>query len=128
MEIVQIAAIGIVAAVLAILIKAERPDMAMLISITAGILIFLLVINKLSTIIELLINYSKKMDIDQAYITTLLKIVGIAYIAEFGSEICKDAEETSIASKIELAGKVLIIVLSVPIVTSLLELIVRLMY
>lgn len=127
MEIVQIAAIGMIATVLAILVKPQRPDMAILISITAGILIFFLVIHKLSSVVELLSSYSQKVNIDPVYIRTLLKIVGIAYIAEFGSEICKDAGEASIASKIELAGKVLIVVLAVPIITSLLELIVRIM-
>jgi stage III sporulation protein AD len=57
----------------------------------------------------------------------VLKITGIAYIAEFGAEVCKDAGEGSIASKIELAGKVTIIVLAVPIITSLLDLIIKVM-
>jgi len=59
--------------------------------------------------------------------STILKIIGIAYIAEFGAEVCKDAGEGAIASKIELAGKVIIIVLAAPIITSLLDLIVEIM-
>jgi stage III sporulation protein AD len=125
MEIVQITALGIIAAVLIVVIKAQRPEWALLASIAAGILIFSFIIGKLSAVLSMLDNYSKKINIDSIYITTLLKIIGIAYIAEFGSEICKDAGESAIASKIELAGKVIIVFLAVPIVVSLLELILR---
>ena len=101
--------------------------MAVQISIVTGIIVFFLVASKLSAVIELLNSYASKVNIDMVYITTLLKIIGIAYIAEFGAEICKDAGEGAIASKIELAGKVIIVVLAVPIITSLLDLIIKIM-
>lgn len=127
MEIVQIAALGMIAAVLIVIVKSNKPEIAIIISIAAGVLIFFLIISRLATVISLLEDYSKRVNIDSIYITTLLKIIGIAYIAEFGAEVCRDAGETNIASKIELAGKVTIVALAVPIITSLLELIVRIM-
>jgi len=86
-----------------------------------------MILGKISAVIELLNSFARKINIDTIYISTLLKIVGIAYIAEFGAEVCKDAGESAIASKVELAGKVMIIVLAVPILTSLMDLIIRIM-
>ncbi|MDP4180265.1 MAG: stage III sporulation protein AD [Bacillota bacterium] len=127
MEILQIVGLGIVATVLVIVLKSHRPDIALLLSIITGVVIFLIVAGKLSSIIELLNGIAAKANIDTSYLSTLLKIVGIAYIVEFGAEICKDAGEGAIASKIELAGKVAIIFLAVPIITSLLDLIIKVM-
>ena len=127
MEILQIVGLGIIATVMILVIKTQRPEIAVQISILTGIVIFMLVAGKLSAVIELLNSYTRKVNIDAIYITTLLKIIGIAYIAQFGAEICKDAGEGAIASKIELAGKVVIVVLAVPILTSLLDLIIRIM-
>ena len=127
MDILQIVCIGIIAVTLSATIKAQRPEIALQVNIITGIIIFLVVAVKLSVVIEFIEDFSKKADIDFTYITILLKIVGIAYIAEFGAEVCKDAGESSIASKIELAGKVTIMILSVPIISSLLEMVVKLM-
>lgn len=127
MQIFQIVGIGIIATVLILVIKKQRPEIAVQVSILSGIVIFVLVVSKLSTVIDMLRNYADKADIKPIYFTTVLKITGIAYIAEFGSEVCKDAGEGSIASKIELAGKIIIIALSVPIITSLLDLIIKIM-
>jgi stage III sporulation protein AD len=127
MEILQIAGLGVAATITILVIKAEKPEVAIQISIVTGIVIIILLISKLSAVLELINSYARKINIDMAYFSTLLKIVGVAYIAEFGAEICRDTGETSIASKIELAGKVIIAVLAVPIITSLLELIINIM-
>ena len=127
MEIIQIVGLGIVATILIVALKAQRPEIAVQVSIMTGIAIFILVVSKLSAILDLLSSYSRKANIDMVYFAVLLKIIGIAYIAEFGAEICKDAGESAIASKIELGGKIIIVVLSVPIITSLLDLVIKLM-
>ncbi len=127
MDILQIVCIGIIAVILTVTIRQQKPEIAMLVSIVAGLLIFVLIVVKLTSVIDFIKTFSRKADIDATYITILLKIVGIAYIAEFGAEVCKDAGESSIASKIELAGKVTIVILAVPIITSLLDLVVKLM-
>jgi len=127
LEILQIVGLGLVATVIILVIKAHKPEMAIQISIITGIVIFLLLISKLSAVVDLINEFANKANIDIAYLTTLLKIIGIAYIAEFGAEVCRDAGESSIASKIELAGKVIIVVLAVPIIASLFDLIVSIM-
>lgn len=127
MEILQIVGLGLVATVIIVILKMQRPEIAVQISIITGIAIFLLVVAKLSSVLDLLNSYTRKVNIDMSYLVTLLKIIGIAYIAEFGAEVCRDAGESAIASKIELAGKVVIAVLAVPIVTSMLDLIIKIM-
>ncbi|AUG57670.1 MAG TPA: stage III sporulation protein AD [Ruminiclostridium sp.] len=127
MEIFQIVILAVVATLIIMVLKVQRPEIALQISIITGVIIFFVVLGKTSAVIELLKTYADKANIDTVYFSTLLKIIGIAYIAEFGSEICKDAGESAIASKVELAGKVIIIVLAVPIVTSLLDLVIEIM-
>lgn len=127
MEILQVVGLGIIATVLIVVLKAQKPEMAIQVSILTGVVVFLLVAGKLSAVLEMLDSLTRRVNIDPIYFVTVLKIIGIAYIAEFGAEVCKDAGESSIASKIELAGKVAVVVLAVPIVTSLLDLIIRIM-
>lgn len=127
MQLLQIVGIGIVATVIIIILRIQKPEIAVQASIITGVVIFLLLVSKLSAVIELLESYADKADIKPVYFTTVLKITGIAYIAEFGAEVCRDAGESAIASKIELAGKVTIVVLAVPIITSLLDLVIKVM-
>ncbi|MFZ5985781.1 MAG: stage III sporulation protein AD [Bacillota bacterium] len=127
MEIFQIIGLAVVATIIVIVLKAQRPEIAVQVSLVTGIIIFLLVLSKVAAVVDLLNSYAKKVNIDTVYLFTLLKIVGIAYIAEFGAEVCKDAGEGAIASKVELAGKVIIVVMAVPIITSLLDLVINIM-
>ncbi|WP_026475867.1 stage III sporulation protein AD [Alkaliphilus transvaalensis] len=125
MEIYQIVALGIVATVLAVTVKNQKQEMGMFVSLVAGLVIFIFIVTKLQSVIEILHQMANKINIDDIYLSTILKIVGIAYIAEFGAQICKDAGEGVIASKIEFAGKVLIMVMAVPILVSLMDLIIN---
>jgi stage III sporulation protein AD len=86
-----------------------------------------LVLSKMGAIINLFRDLTHKAQVDELYLVTLLKILGIAYIAEFGAQICRDAGEGTIASKIELAGKILILLLALPIFTAVLQVVVRLL-
>lgn len=125
MEIFQIVAIGLVAAILSVLIKNEKPEIGIYISLVAGVIIFLFIVTKLQSVVEILSQLANKINIDSIYLSTILKIVGIAYIAEFGAQVCKDAGEGVMASKIEFAGKILIMVMAVPILVSLMDLIIN---
>jgi stage III sporulation protein AD len=124
-ELLQIVGLGLVTVVIITVLKAQRPEIAVQISILAGIAIFVLIVSKLSAVIEFFNSFSSKAGIDSGYLKTLFKIIGIAYIVEFGAEICKDAGESSIASKLELAGKVAIIIIAIPIITSVFDLIIN---
>lgn len=127
MEIFKIVGIGLVATILAILLKQQKPEIAVQISIATGVIIFIFIAARLTVVLEVFNMVAGKIDIDLVYITTIFKIVGIAYVSEFGAQVCRDAGEGAIASKIEFAGKILIMVLAIPILVALLNLIVRLM-
>jgi stage III sporulation protein AD len=127
LDILKIVAFGIVTAIIITTLRTLKPEIAIQASVVAGIIIFILVIGKLAPVIDLIKIYSGRANIDIQYLPALLKIIGIAYIVEFGAEICRDAGENAIASKIELAGKVLIAIMAIPIITSLLELVIKIM-
>lgn len=127
MNILQIVALGIIATVIIVILKTWKPEAAIQVTIVTGVVIFLVLASRLSAVVELLGKYAEKAKVSTMYFGTLIKIIGVAYIAEFGAEVCKDAGESTIASKIELAGKVTILVLAVPIVTALLDLVFNLM-
>ncbi|MTI48201.1 stage III sporulation protein AD [Sporosalibacterium faouarense] len=127
MEIMQIAGIGIIATILAVILKEQKQEIALQISIVAGLVIFLFVITKLEYVVEVLSTLADRVDLDFIYFSTILKVIGIAYIAEFAAQVSRDAGEGAIASKIELGGKVLIMVVSMPILMGLLDLIMKIM-
>ena len=126
-EIIKIIGIGIVGLVIVIILKQYKPEYAIYVSIIAGILILYLSLEKLSGIINLLQSISDKTYINKQFLGILLKITGIAIITEFAVSICSDAGEKAIASKIEIGSKVIIIAMSIPIISSLLELIIEIL-
>jgi stage III sporulation protein AD len=125
MEIMRIVVIGIVAAVLAVLLREERPEIAFMVSIVTGLVIFIFLITKLDSVMTVLKYFASKASIDVLYFSTILKVIAIAYITEFGAQICRDAGEGAIASKIELAGKVLIMVIAIPILAALMDIMIK---
>ncbi len=125
MEILQIVGLGVIAAILSIIVKDQRPEIAMQISIIAGIIIFALLASNLRIVLRLLEGIASRADLNLTYVSTIVKVIGIAYISQFGAEVCRDAGESAIASKIEFAGKVLIIVMAAPIILALLNLLIE---
>lgn len=127
MEIFQIVGIGIIATILIIILKQTRPEFTVLVSIVTGVIIFSYLLPKLAYVIDTIRNLSSRVNVDISYFNTLIKIIGIAYLVEFASQICRDADQDSIAMKIELAGKVIIMVLAIPVLLTLLDLIVKIL-
>ncbi|MCM3716761.1 stage III sporulation protein AD [Fictibacillus phosphorivorans] len=121
MEIIQIVGFGLVAAFLALVLKEQKANFAFLITLMVGAGIFLFLIDKIGQVIAMLQRLAINANVNMIYVETLLKIIGIAYIAEFGAQITRDAGQGAIASKIELGGKILIIVMAIPILTVIIE-------
>ena len=115
MSMAQIVAIALVATVLCIMIKEQRPEISLLIAV------FMSICDRLSILLSLLEETAQKAGVGEGYFAIVLKVTGIAYLAQFGMQLCVDAGQTSIASKIELAGKVMIMVISAPVLLSLLD-------
>lgn len=126
-EIIKIIGIGLISLVIVIILKQYRPEFAIYVSIIAGVLILLLTMEKFSGIINLLKSISDKTYINKQFLGILLKITGIAIITEFAVSLCADAGEKAIASKIEIGSKVIIVAMSIPIISSLLELIIEIL-
>ncbi|KMY50760.1 stage III sporulation protein AD [Peribacillus loiseleuriae] len=91
-----------------------------------GCTIFLILVDKIYEIITMLEKLAVNANVNMVYLETILKIIGIAYIAEFAAQITKDAGLGSIASKIELSGKILILAMAIPILTVIIETIIQL--
>ncbi|SEO30514.1 stage III sporulation protein AD [Amphibacillus marinus] len=125
MLIVQVILIGFVAALLITLIKAYQPTIALVLLIITTCLLFYFILAPVTEIISLLRDLANQYRINFIYLDTVFQIIGIAYLTELGAQLTNDAGLGSIASKIELVGKVLILIVSVPVLTAVIEAIIR---
>jgi|SRR5699024_1798102 len=121
MDIVQIVLLGMIASVLYILLKDVNQVFAFFIVLMTSIIIFLLIITHITDIFSLIERLASRSHVEEFHLKTILKIIGIAYISEIGSNLTRDAGLTSVASKIELAGKIAILLLAIPILTAVIE-------
>ena len=122
MDIYKIVALSIVAVLLITILKSvKKDDFALLVTIIAAVILFSLVLLKLESIISLLQSLVEKSGINKEYLTLLLKVTGISYVIELATNICKDAGNSAIASKVEMLGKISIVVLTIPILTSVIS-------
>ena len=127
MDIIQVVGIGLVATFLVLTIREQHPLFAFLLATFTGAAIFLALIGEIGKVIRLLQELASKANVNMIFLETILKIIGIAYIAEFGAQLTRDAGQGSIAAKIELAGKILIMVMAIPIISVLIETMMRLL-
>ena len=127
MEILKIIGIGLIALIIIVMLKQYKPEFVIYISLIAGALILFIVVDKLTGIINLLQSLASKASINTEFLTLLIKITGIAFLSEFAVSICKDAGEVAIANKMEIGAKIIIISMSIPIISSLLEIILKIL-
>ncbi len=127
MLILKVVSFIFVALFLYLFFKDKRSDLSVLIMLAAGVLVFIFCLSQISEILAFLKTISEKAGIDIVYLGIVLKILAIAYIASFASEICKDAGAGSLASKVEFAGKIFILVLAIPILMAVLDSILQIM-
>ena len=127
MEIIKVVAFAFVALFMVLLFKNERDDIAVYISIVSGVMIFLFMVTKITAILQFIQQLAAKANINFIYLTTVFKILAIAYLASFCSEICKDAGQGNLGAKVEFAGKILILVLAIPILMAVLQSILKIM-
>lgn len=121
MGIIQIGAIGVLGAILAIQFKNGKSEYGIYISIALSVLIFFSIVGHLETIVQVIKSIGEQVQIKSTYVMALLKMLGVTYVAEFASAICKDAGYQTIAQQIEIFSKLTILALSMPILLALLE-------
>lgn len=127
MTIIQAAILGITAVVLAVQLKGLRPEYSVYIILAAGVIIAFLGISRMEVILDTVKTIGTYIGVKHLYLGTLLKMVGITYIAEFSANICKDAGYSALATQIEMFGKLSILAVSAPVLLALLETIQRFM-
>ncbi|BCU81545.1 MULTISPECIES: stage III sporulation protein AD [Polycladomyces] len=121
MEIIQVVGLGLIATFLILIIKEQKPMFAFLLATFVGVIIFIALADKIADVIRVIESLAEQAKVNTLFLGTILKIIGIAYIAEFGAQVTRDAGQNAIASKIELAGKILIMVMAIPIITLIIE-------
>ncbi len=119
----RIIGIGLVTAVLSLLIKQQRPELAIALPILGGTAIIFCLAPYLQATIAMFTNLAGQVGMEYQYLRLIIKMIGIAYLCQFAAELCRDAGEGTMAGKIELGGKILILSLSMPIVYQLLDLV-----
>lgn len=107
--------------------RPRAPQFAMMVGLLAGIILLLTVVKNIEPVIRTLSDMANAAKVDHGFLSTVLKIIGIAYIVEFAAQVARDAQEGALAGKIELAGKVGIVVLALPIITDVVQSLVHLL-
>lgn len=127
MEIFKIVGIGLLTCVVATLIKQIRPEFYIVVILSGSVVILMMIVNELQVLFDYFLTIFGQTGLDYELFASILKILGVGYLTEFASGICVDSGNASIGDKIILAGKVLIVVLSLPIITSLLDIIIEIL-
>ena len=123
MDMLRIGIMGVAGTLLAVQFKSGKSEYGIYITVTLSLIIFFSVLERIGTIVEAMKGIGRFIRLDQAYVGTLIKMLGITYIAEFSAGICKDAgyHTWTIASQIEIFGKLAVMLLSMPILMTLLN-------
>ena len=121
MTIITISAVGVAAVLMALQLKGLKGEYASYLGAAAGFFIFFYGVSKLESILETVRQLQSYIKLNPIYLTTLMKMVGITYVAEFASGICKDAGFGALGGQIEIFGKLSILAVSMPILLALME-------
>ena len=121
MDVLKIIGVGLISLIIIIIVRQYKPEFTLYVSLLAGVLILIFIMDKISGIIDLLTSLSNKTAINNEFLSLLIKITGIAFLTEFAVSLCKDTGETAIANKVDMGGKIIIVSMSIPIISSLLE-------
>ncbi len=123
MGIEKIIGIALVSVMMAVLLKGYRPEISLAVSLTAMAVMFAIISPYLKTALNSFINLSEQIGLNMKYMAIIIKVIGIAYITQIGVEICRDAGENALGTKVEICGKIVIIVMSMPVIYELFEVI-----
>lgn len=122
-ELIRVAGIGIVAAILAVIISDKTPEMGMILGVAFGAMALVIAFGKAGAIINVLQESIAHAGIEAKLLVPVLKVTGMAYITQFSVDACRDVGQNAIANKVETVGKIMMLVVAVPIATSLIKII-----
>lgn len=121
MSILQITGLGLVTVVFSVLLKEYHAPSAIFLPLVFGVIVFGQIFEQLAVILDTFRQVSARAGINTLYLAVVLKVIGISYIAEFTAQICRDSGNTAIAAKIELAAKIIILTMMLPILSAILQ-------
>ncbi len=123
MDVFRVIGIGLLATSLSLLLRQQRPEFALAMPILGAAGILFCVLPYLQEVLVMFETMANQVGLESRYLKMIVKIIGVAYLCQFGAELCRDAGESSIAGKIELGGKVMILALSMPVISGFLDLV-----
>lgn len=123
MGIVQLVGFGVASAFLSLTLRKTRPEMALVVSLAAGICLLLTIVGKMEEIVSLMNSLAQRAEISTSMLPLLLRIIGVAALCELGAQLCRDADEGGLAVKIEMGGKIMVLTMAMPIAISLVDLV-----
>lgn len=124
---VKICITGVISVIFILILKPQNSQIALILSLVTSVLIFLFITPYLTDVFSFFKEFSNYVDSKTLYLDIVVKIICVTYICEIASSICSDAKEDAIATKIELGGKVIIMVLSLPIISEILKTVVTIL-
>lgn len=119
MELVKVILLGLIISILAVFLKQVKSEYALICVIVGSLIIVGYILNSLLGVLEFFDNIVQKTGVDSQLFKSMLKIIGIGYLVEFSAGVCRDSGNSSIADKVVLAGKIMIFAISIPIISTL---------
>lgn len=126
MELIKVVILGIIVSMLVVFLKQVKPEYSLLCLIIGSIVILIYILSYMTKVFVFFQDIVEKTGISYSLFVSMLKIVGLGYLIEFSANVCRDSGNNSIADKVVLAGKIMIFVVSMPIISNLFEMIVEL--
>ena len=126
MDLIRIVGIGILISFIIVVVKQIKPELAVATLVAGGVVMLLFVMQFFTDIFAVINQIVERTGIDQGLFAIVLKIVAVGYLVEFGANVCVDSGNPSIADKVILGGKVLVLIMALPIITALLDIVIGL--
>ena len=123
MDILKIVGIALIGVICVSMVRSYNKEFSVYVILATVIILFLIILEKLTAVFTFLESIYSQITYGKTFFPIIIKVLAVAYLADFTAQVCKDAGEGAIAGKVELAGKVLIFYLSMPILLAILELI-----
>ena len=121
MDLLKVLGVAVSAALLCAALRPSRPEMAVVTALAAGIMLLLMMSGSLRNVIDSLTRIADNAGLSAAHFGVVLRVIGMAYLSEFAVSACKDAQETALAAKVEMAGRLAMVAISLPLLTSVLD-------
>lgn len=121
MDMIKIAMIGLAGVILALMVRQQKSEYALYISLATAVLILVFSVDRLAVVMDTIRKIEAYIQIDSAMIKILIKMIGITYVAEFATGICRDAGFGTLGNQIEMFAKLSVMAVSVPILLALIE-------